>query len=344
MIWLYLSCAQVEPQQSGSTTFFTTQPVEKLEQRIVELGGGLDGGWNYPASTMVPVYSEGGKEFQQAQQLFKEKQFQEAANVLFEILKEEPEHIGAYSLLSSTFLNMGDLLQAEKSARRALEIKNSSLGYCNLATVLMARSKYEEAQHTFQEALKSDSKSFLAIRNLASLTYKGEELEASEHYLRLLLRLEPNDSYIYTSLGQVLAEQGKLKEAEEVYRYRLKELEFVSKDILNTDSGMSLELPLALGEILRRQKKWNEARFWFEQTIVWSKKVKTSWTLPEVYQILSVLRIAKTYSQEGDREMAEKLVQQADLDFFKARKNNNGKLIHLQSIIYEVKRKDALSY
>jgi hypothetical protein len=41
--------------------------------------------------------------------------------------------------------------------------------------------------------------------------------------------------------------------------------------------------------------------------------------------------------------MAEKFVEQADQDFITARKNNNGKLIHLPSSIYQKKREDALS-
>jgi len=335
MIWFFLACAQPESELSTEP-----QSVLSLQSKILDIGTTE---WNYPASTMVPIYNEGNPQFQQAQELFSTKEYKQAAEQLLLVLKEDPKHIGAHSLLSSTFINLGDLQQAEQAARKVLELYPSSLAYSNMATVLLAAERHDEAQSYFEKALVLDGKSFLALRNLASISYRSGNLKLSEEYLHRLLRLEPNDSYIYISLGQVLAEQGRIKEAEEIYRYRLQELEFVDDGTKRTASGLSLELPLALGEVLRRQQKWDEALRWFEQTIEWSKVYPASWTLPEVYAIQAMFRMAKVYKQQGNLEQAKEVIDRAEKLFFSTKKDDHsGGGFHLNPQLFVEQRHEIL--
>jgi tetratricopeptide (TPR) repeat protein len=314
VIWLLFACSMNESTVENKIP----SKIINVQPKIMDMG---TTNWNYPASTMVPVYVDDSEEFRAAQQSFASKDLKKTAEILLGILSKDSTHIGAHSLLSATFLSMGDLEQAEKAAVRALEIYPSALAHCNLATILLAANQHISAQEHFTAALTLDAKSFLALRNLASLSHRSGELDKSEEYLHRLLRLEPNDSYIYVSLGQVIAEQGRLIEAEEVYRYRLKELEFVDEGTRRTDSGLTLELPIALGEVLRRQKRWDEARYWFEKTIELSSIYDASWTLPEVYAIKAMLRIASTYTQQGDDAQAAKEVNRAEKAFLDAKSN-----------------------
>ena len=316
VIWLVIACSMNETYEERVVS---TQ-VYNIQSKISDMGS-TD--WSYPASTMVPVYVDESMEFQTAQQRFSAKDFSKTAEILLAIIDADPKHIGAHSLLSATFLNMGEYEKAQSAANTVLEIYPSALAHCNIAAVLLAANHHDSAQEHFKKALLLDSKSFLALRNLASLTHRSGELVQSEEYLRRLLRLEPNDSYIYVSLGQVVAEQGRLSEAEEIYRYRLQELEFVDDGTRRTDSGLTLELPLALGEVLSRQEKWEESRRWFEQTIEWSSIYDASWTLPEMYAVQSMLRIAKTYTLQDMPDRAEIEVQRAEKVFYAIDKTNS---------------------
>ena len=157
------------------------------------------------------------------------------------------------------------------------------------------------------------------------------------------MRIEPSDSYLYISLGQVLVQQGRIDEAQEVYLYRLKELEFLDEHTRNTDSGLSLELPLALGETYRRKRQFEEARKWFKQTVEWSKSYETSWASPEVYAIQGWLRITKTHAQEGNQELAREALANAEDIFETATVQSGASQFYFEGQYFLEQKNAALS-
>ena len=48
---------------------------------------------------------------------------------------------------------------------------------------------------------------FVVLRNMASLNYVLKDLPQAAYYLEEMIRADPNDSYAYVALGQVLVEQ-----------------------------------------------------------------------------------------------------------------------------------------
>ena len=331
-MWWLLACTgqQIEETKGAKIAW-------NKREKIVDLGST---NWNYPPSTLIPVYTDRNELFTKAKQSFARKEYTTTFEILLEILKEDPEHFGAHSLLSSTFIHLDDLTQAEKAARQVILLNPSALAYCNLATVLLAASRREEAQANFERALEIDPKSFLAVRNLASLTYRGGELEAARSHFEHAIRLNPSDSYLYISLGQVLVELGHLQEAEAVYRFRIQELAHMLFQAKNEAGGASLDLPLALGEVLRRQGRWNEAVDWFEKSLEWVELYDTSWTFPEIYIIEANLRLAKTYVQVGQMEAAHQHLAVAEEVFAQSRTKYNTSE-HLDPLVFEQQKKDV---
>ena len=129
-----------------------------------------------------------------------------------------------------------------------------------------------------------DSKFYLALRNLGSIAYQEKDYVGAEKYFRDFIRLEPEDSYSYLALGQVLADQGKVQQAKEVYQYRLQELEWDEEPYRKTSSGFSLDLPLALAEAHRRLGETTDALYWLKQSLIYTQRYDGYYASSEVYE------------------------------------------------------------
>ena len=308
MLALFLIALLCACSIDESSQVMTSKPIP-VQRKVLQTVGSQ---WQYPAASMTPVLDQDDPQFKELQQQLFRGEHRAAAIQLSEFLKEQPNHAGAHSLMSVAMINLGDGQQAEQAALKVVELVPSALAYCNLASVLLANEKWSEAMSAYEMALELDSKSFLALRNLGSLAYRSRDLAKAEKIFRRLLRYEPNDSYVYVSLAQIYSEQGKYSEAEDLYQYRVQEMNWWNEEDLQNDSAFTLELLIALGEVLRIQQKNEEAIHWFKKVIQHSERAESSWTAPGVYKALAHLRWAKSSSSLGDEEEALKQFQAAN--------------------------------
>lgn len=273
LMGLLFACGDVDttPHQSLTQSEVSTKTVRTQDD------------WSIPKTGMVPHMHQEDDRLIEAERLFQTDQGMAAAKILLRMIQEDPKFVAAHSLLSAVLIQLGDVTQATAAAEKVVELAPSAWSHCNLGTVYILSDSFELAKIQFETALRLNPKYFLALRNLGSIAYQEKEYAAAEKYFRQFIRIEPEDTYSYVAYGQVLAEQGKLEAAKEVYLYRLQELEWDEEGHRNTPSGITLDLPLALAEVYRRQGYVDESLRWFLQTIEWSWVFKGYWTSETSY-------------------------------------------------------------
>ncbi len=290
MSWLlWLLACQLESTTSQTTIHRTQLTVEQVDELTVRMRDD----WTIPKTTLLPQVEHSNPVVLEAERLFQASQGMEAAKMLLELIERDPELVSAHSLLSAVMTQLGDLEQATAAAQKVVELSPSAWSYCNLGTIYVLAASFEEGKRAFERALKLDAKYFLALRNLASIAYQEKRYADAEAYFRQFIRIDPEDTYSYVAYGQVLAEQGKLDAAKEVYLYRLQELEWDGESRRRTPSGLTLDLPLALAEVYKRQGQYEEAIRWFLQTIEWSWVYEGYWTSEESYADQAYTRLIK---------------------------------------------------
>ena len=276
MMIVYILACLFQTPEDVSPNLFTHDLTEKTLR--------MDESRQYPYTTVMPLLDYSDDRWVQADTLYQEEDYMGAAQNLMSLLQENPEYIAAHSLLSLVFVQMGDTDQALLAAQKVVEIYPSAWSYSNLGSLYILLNEFALAKSTFMNALELDAKFYLALRNLGSIAYQEKDYVGAERYFRDFIRLDPEDSYSYLALGQVLADQGKVQKAKEVYQYRLQELEWDEESHRQTSSGFSLDLPLALAEAHRRLGETPEALYWLKQSLIYSQRYDGYYASSEVYE------------------------------------------------------------
>ena len=290
----------------------TEYSLEDIEFQVMKTShdGGL--GWNYPQTSLLPLQLDNNSEtVDEAIQLFQSNNDREVIELLIPYLIERPKDALAHSILSASFFRIKDILQANVAAKNVVEIHPTALSIVNYAITLQFLGRFDEAEAQYKRALILDRKNFLAIRNLVSFFYSQRDLEECAYYLKEMIKVDPNDSYAFVSLGQVYIELGRYKEAETVYRFRLNELEFQPESDQRLAGGRLLDLPLALGRVCLIQGDVSCAKKWLEYTIFQSKDREGAWTNEQNYEIEAQRTLAGIALEEGDIDLAKELTSQS---------------------------------
>ena len=110
------------------------------------------------------------KLFNQGQDAHEKNDFQTAVKFYDAALKANPEFSEAEYQRGAAYLALGDTDEAEKSFRRALELReNWTLPMVGLASVLMQKSDFPEAKNLLNKSIELDpqnSEAFVALANL----------------------------------------------------------------------------------------------------------------------------------------------------------------------------------
>ena len=229
-------------------------------------------------------------------------EYRKAIEQLLPYVKKKPQSAAAHALISACFFRLNDLQQAEKAANHAIEYDPSVVSYSNLGSILAGRGKTVAAIASYEKARALDPKHFLPIRNLVTLYYNQRDLINAENLLYELIKIDPLDSYGYVSLGQVLVEQNRWKDAEEVYRFRLMDLKTAPRSERRLAGGMMLDLPLALANVLLHQKRYQEAEKYFLQTITLCDTAQSTWTAANTYKLNAYVGLVKIYMAIDEKE------------------------------------------
>jgi len=227
--------------------------------------------------------------------LLKQNRYNEAENLLEEIIKKQPENYFAFEKLLLLYLDTGNFNKLEERGKEcatkfnrsllakvlyatgAMENKNYETANEELrkATILAGNNQemimqvlsmkadiyyrmkeYEKAFETFEEALKTNKDDMMTLNNYAYyLAEQDKRLKEAEEMARKVIEKEEYNNTYLDTYGWVLYKRGKLRGAEEIF-----------KKIIES-GGDDPEYYEHYGYILKKRKKCEDAIIYWEKAL-----------------------------------------------------------------------------
>jgi len=228
--------------------------------------------------------------------LIQKNNYNEAENLLEEIIMKQPDNYFAFEKLLLLYLDTGNYKKLEERGKEcATKFNRSFLAKVLYATGAMENKKYETANEelnkatilagnnqemvmqilsmkadlyyrmkeyekafeTFEEALKTNNDDMMTLNNYAYyLAEQNKRLKEAETMARKVIETEENNNTYLDTYGWVLYKRGKLREAEKIF-----------KEIIDS-GGDDAEYYEHFGYILMKNKKCEQA------IINWEKALK----------------------------------------------------------------------
>ncbi len=157
-----------------------------------------------------------------ARELGLEGNFDQAVEMINEIIKEDPDIIDAYFTLGNLYFKKGDFEKALEAFFEALDRKpDDAFTVINIANSYVQMKNFEEAEKfilSFLPSLPPDSQVNLVLGNIYNSQKKYDQ--AIEYYNKCL-ELNPYSASAYSALGGVYIIQDRIEEAERHLRKAL---------------------------------------------------------------------------------------------------------------------------
>lgn len=142
------------------------------------------------------------------------------------ILEENPDYVELYSTLGWLYYqaaidgsNKTYLKASEEHYKKAIRHNPDHVGnYFSLALVLEEMGRTRDAKKEFEKVVELDPAYSIAYYHLAQLSNISEAV----HFLETLLTYEPTAGNVYYELGLMYEQQGKVKNALEMYEFSLR--------------------------------------------------------------------------------------------------------------------------
>ncbi|OIO70467.1 MAG: hypothetical protein AUJ58_02930 [Zetaproteobacteria bacterium CG1_02_55_237] len=172
------------------------------------------------------------------------------------ILAQQAEHAHALHLTGVIAMQQGDLNEAERLIRRALQASPAEVGFLNtLGSLLRRQGRMHEARVCFEQYLELVPKDAEVTCNLANLLKSEGELEQAARLYRQVLTWNPQHLNARLSLAYLLRRQGALSESEICFREGL------------SQGAMMPQFIFGLGLVLAGQQRHEEAEQCFRQLL-----------------------------------------------------------------------------
>ncbi len=134
----------------------------------------------------------------------------------FSIVKGSPQlRVASHHYnLGNKFLAKGDLVEADRSYRRAVAFApDDARAWCNLGCTLWKMSRLADAEAALHRAIALRSNFAEAHNNLAGVMEASGRLEAAARQYRIAIEHDPSQSQPLCNLGAVLHRLGRFEEA-----------------------------------------------------------------------------------------------------------------------------------
>jgi tetratricopeptide (TPR) repeat protein len=181
------------------------------------------GRYRYPLVPVLVLFA--GAAVVELWRRYKERQWQDAYAVClifiiaafavnWPIYEHRGPGAGGYNNLSNAFYNQGNVDDAIRFARKALEIEPQyGVAHYNLGNLYAGLGKYELAQGHFQQALRSYPNFADAHANLGQLLAERGDVESGIKHFRRAIELDPTVVRAHLNMGVALAKLGRAEEA-----------------------------------------------------------------------------------------------------------------------------------
>jgi len=152
----------------------------------------------------------------EAQLLFGENKFIEAAQILAPLVLQSPESTELHTLLGKTLFRIGRLSEAEHELRAALAADpNNADNLFYLGDVLFGQKRLEDAIASYKQAVAVGDHA-LAHNRLGTICVQRRQLPQAEAHFRRCVELRPDSANALTNLAGLLAETKRFEEAEKL--------------------------------------------------------------------------------------------------------------------------------
>jgi len=136
-----------------------------------------------------------------------------------QVLKINPNHLGALNNLGLLFKKINLIQKAKDCYEKVIEIDPfHTVAYFNLGNVLAGLEEIQKAKECYEKAIKIDPNYVNAHYNLGNLLKKlGENLKAKECYEKAI-EIDPNHINIHYNLGVIFQELKENQKAKDCYK------------------------------------------------------------------------------------------------------------------------------
>ncbi|MBS1229384.1 MAG: hypothetical protein H6R17_2661 [Proteobacteria bacterium] len=182
-----------------------------------------------------------------AMELHVSGQLDEADKIYQSLLDQQPEHADALHLSGAIQHARGNLAEAERLIRRAIDANRHPTFLNSLAVVLTAQHRLRDAEEAALSACQIDPDYLDALNTLGVTQLEQMRFSDAEKSFRQVLTRQPEHHVAYCNLGNVLSGLGQTDAAEQCYRRSL--------DICPSDPKTHINLHM----LLMRQGRLDEA-------------------------------------------------------------------------------------
>ena len=167
-----------------------------------------------------------------------------------DLVAADPQDFEAWNNLGNARHSEGDLENALIALQQARALRpQSALVHINMARVLLALDRHQDACLVFEEAHKLDPKDPLPLLELGRALISLGHAEAALPALGSAARLNPQDPAIFLEIGTAFSDVANLSQAEKAYRFAIQAQPSFAAAWLNL--GILLERDNRLDELER---------------------------------------------------------------------------------------------
>jgi len=145
-----------------------------------------------------------------------------AENHARQLLGMSPDNAFAYYVIGSVQLRRDDLVLAEVSLRKSLELRRSTEALNDLAWLLTEKGEYEEAERLTREVIAGMPKLAHAWDTLGVIQMRRNELDEARRTFERSIELAPNLMSVYLHLAECKVLRGEKKRAIELIKMLVK--------------------------------------------------------------------------------------------------------------------------
>ena len=194
--------------------------------------------------------------FQQAYLLHQRGEVLRAKTLYEEVLRKDPKHPGALSLLGLLAGQTGDLRHAAQLYAKVVELDpDNAAAHNNRGMALQGLKQWEAAAASYHKAVKIKPEYTVAHCNLGNVLMELKQYDAALVSYERAVALDTHNAAVHCNLGFVLEALGRLDEA-----------------LIRFDRALALKPDFAeahynRGNVLKGVKRWNEALVSYDRAV-----------------------------------------------------------------------------
>jgi len=164
--------------------------------------------------------------FEQAQQSFAEKKYEDAISLYDQFLQKNPNAYQVYFNIGNCYKEKGELDKAMEEYHKVLEgakeekedLSDNEIAAKALAAIgecYLKKEDYENAQKYFRNSIEIYPKDEALAYNVGEIYFSNNKIDEAIHYFELSKQIKPDWGKPYLKLGYVYLNKGDYEKAKE---------------------------------------------------------------------------------------------------------------------------------